>query len=82
MPVYVSNVCAHFRVILSQRHIHFMHSQRWARAYSDGEYHAAVNTNGVEAQNKLLKYRFLPRSKQKATLVVLLKRPGAERGSS
>ena len=55
--------------IFSQCHIHFMHSQRWARAYRDGEYHAAVNTNnGVEAQNKLLKYRFLPRSKQKATL--------------
>ena len=62
------NVCAHFQDILifSQCHIH---SQRWARAYRDGEYHAAVNTNNVvEAQNKLLMYRFLPRSKQKATL--------------
>lgn len=40
--------------------IHFI--QRWARAYRDKQYHAAVDTNnGVEAQNKLLKYKFMPR---------------------
>ena len=34
----------------------------WARAYRDLTYHAAVNTtNGVESQNKLLKYSYLPR---------------------
>ena len=39
--------------------------QRWARAYRDTTYHAAVDTNnGVEAQNKLLKYNYLPRRKQ------------------
>ena len=43
--------------------------QRWARAYRDNHYHVAVNTNnGVEAQNKLFKYKFLPRTKQRATL--------------
>ena len=32
-------------------------------------YHAGINTNnGVEAQNKLLKYNFLPRNKQRATV--------------
>lgn len=36
----------------------------WARAYRDQMYHAAINTtNGVEAQNKLLKYNYLPRRK-------------------
>ena len=44
-------------------------TQRWARAYRDNHYHVAVNTNnGVEAQNKLFKYKFLPRTKQRATL--------------
>lgn len=34
----------------------------WVRAYRDQSYHAAVNTtNGVESQNKLLKYSYLPR---------------------
>ena len=43
--------------------------QRWAHAYCDSVYHAAVNTNnGIEAQNKLFKYNFLPRNKQKATI--------------
>ncbi len=43
--------------------------QRWARAYRDNDYHCAIDTNnGVEAQNKLFKYSFLPRNKQKATL--------------
>ena len=43
--------------------------QRWARALRDDCYHAAVDTNnGTEAQNKLFKYTFLPRKKQKATL--------------
>ena len=32
--------------------------QRWARAYRDNEFHAAVDTNnGTEAQNKVLKYK-------------------------
>lgn len=36
----------------------------WARAYRDREYHAAVNTNnGTEAQNKVLKYSYLPKKK-------------------
>ena len=36
----------------------------WARAYRDQVYHAAINTtNGVESQNKLLKYSYLPRKK-------------------
>ena len=36
----------------------------WARSYRDQAYHAAVNTtNGVESQNKLLKYSYLPRRK-------------------
>ena len=35
--------------------------QRWARAYRDDQYHAAVETNhGTEAMNKLMKYRYLP----------------------
>lgn len=39
--------------------------QRWERAYRDSTYHAAVDTNsGVEAQNKLLKYNYLPQWKQ------------------
>lgn len=39
-------------------------SQKWARAYRDGSYHAAVNTNnGAESLNKVLKYSFLPRKK-------------------
>ena len=38
--------------------------QRWARAYRDDQYHAAVETkNGTEAMNKLMKYRYLPRQK-------------------
>ncbi len=38
--------------------------QRWARAFRDTQYHAAVNTNNaVEAQNKLLKYTYMPRKK-------------------
>lgn len=44
-------------------------TQRWARAFRDNKYHAAVDTNnGVEAQNRLFKYSFLPRNKHKATL--------------
>ena len=43
--------------------------QRWARAFRENDYHAAVDTNnGVEAQNKLFKYSFLPRKKHTATL--------------
>ena len=38
--------------------------QRWARAYCDDKFHAAVDTNyGVEAMNKTLKYNYLPRGK-------------------
>ena len=38
--------------------------QKWARAFRDNEYHCAVDTNnGVEAQNKLLKYSYLPNRK-------------------
>lgn len=41
--------------------------QRWVHAFRESVYHAAVNTNnGVEAQNKLLKYNFLPHNKQTA----------------
>ena len=36
--------------------------QRWARAFRENQYHAAVETNnGTEAQNKALKYKYLPR---------------------
>ena len=36
--------------------------QRWARCFRDDTYHHAINTNnGVEAQNKALKYSYLPR---------------------
>ena len=39
--------------------------QRWARAYRDTTDHVVVdNNNGVKAQNKLLKYNYLPRQKQ------------------
>jgi hypothetical protein len=39
--------------------------QRWARAYRDDSYHAAVDTNnGVEAMNKTLKYNYLPKGKK------------------
>ena len=42
----------------------FCFLQLWARAYRDQTYHAAINTtNGVESQNKLLKYSYLPRRK-------------------
>ena len=40
------------------------YTQRWARAYRDNDYHAAINTNnGTEALNKVLKYSYLPRKK-------------------
>ena len=39
-------------------------SQRWARAYRDSVYHAAVETNnGAEALNRLLKYAYLPKQR-------------------
>ena len=42
----------------------FLFPQKWARAYRDVSYHAAVNTNnGAESLNKVLKYSFLPRKK-------------------
>ena len=38
--------------------------QRWARAYRDNIYHAAVETNnGAEALNRMLKYSYLPKQK-------------------
>ena len=38
----------------------FLHIQLWARAYRNQMYHATINTtNGVESQNKLLKYSYL-----------------------
>ena len=38
--------------------------QRWSRAYRDDTYHAAIDTNnGTEAQNKLLKYSYMPKQK-------------------
>ena len=49
--------------------------QRWARAYRDSSYHAAVDTNnGTEAQNKLLKYSYLPKRKKLSlsSIIVLL----------
>ncbi len=43
--------------------------QRWARAYRDNTYYAAIDTNnGTEAQNRLFKYSFLPRKNHRATL--------------
>ena len=43
--------------------------QRWARAYRDLCFHAAVDTNnGVESQNKVLKYKYLPKRKSSVTL--------------
>ena len=40
------------------------HMQRWARAYRDNIYHAAVETNnGAEALNRMLKYSYLPKQK-------------------
>ena len=39
-------------------------SQRWARAYRDSVYHAAVETNNAaEALNRLLKYAYLPKQR-------------------
>ena len=49
--------------------------QLWARAFRDQTYHAAINTtNGVESQNKLLQYNYLPRKKNLtlSQLVILL----------
>ena len=43
--------------------------QRWARAFRDDEYHAAVNTNnGAQVLNKVLKYSFLPRQAKAKSL--------------
>ena len=52
---------------------YFILFQRWARAYRDREYHAAVHTNNdVEAPNKLLKYTCLPRRKNITLSEVLM----------
>ncbi|XP_065894780.1 uncharacterized protein [Dysidea avara] len=38
--------------------------KRWARAFRDHNFYAAVDTNnGTEAMNKLFKYKFMPRRK-------------------
>ena len=38
--------------------------QRWARVYRQTSFHAAFETNnGIEAQNKVLKYSYLPHRK-------------------
>ena len=38
--------------------------QRWSRTYRDDTCHTAIDTNnGVEAQNKLLKYSYMPKQK-------------------
>ena len=38
----------------------FHYLQRWARAFRDDFYHRCVDTNnGVEAQNRVLKYTYL-----------------------
>ena len=51
-----------FRVI--HQFFPLLYIQLWARAYHDQTYHAAINTtNGVESQNRLLKYSYLPRRK-------------------
>ena len=43
-------------------YMYYIIIQKWARAYRDGSYHAAVNTNnGAETLNKVLKYSFLPK---------------------
>ena len=45
--------------------------QRWAHAYRDNEFYAAVDTNnGTEAQNKVLKYKYMP--KQRASTLSAL----------
>lgn len=50
-------------------YLHVIALQRWAHAFRDSEYHAAVDANnGTEAQNKLLKYNFLPRNKQRTNV--------------
>ena len=49
--------------------------QRWARAYRDSTYHAAMDmNNGTEAQNKLLKYSYRPKRKKLSlsSIIVLL----------
>ena len=39
--------------------------QKWARAWTECNYHLNIHTNnGVESQNKVLKYSFLPRGKK------------------
>ena len=39
--------------------------QRWARAFRDEKFYAAVNTdNGIEALNRAFKYTFLPRQRK------------------
>lgn len=41
-------------------HCYFL--QKWARVYRAKTFHAVVETNnGVESQNKLLKYSYIPR---------------------
>lgn len=47
-----------------RHHSNILLLQRWARAYRDTVYHAAIETNnGTEALNRLLKYKYLPKQK-------------------
>jgi len=47
---------------LATIHMAFILLQKWAHAYRDSRYYAAVDTNnGVEALNKVLKYGYLPK---------------------
>ena len=48
-------------------------TQIWAHAFRDRRFHAAVNTNnGVESQNKLLKYNYLPRKKSMTLSAIVI----------
>ena len=50
-------------------HICFFILQRWARAFRDEKFYAAVNTNnGIEALNRAFKYTFLPRQRKDTRL--------------
>jgi len=47
--------------------------QKWAHAFRDTSYYAAVDTNnGTEALNKMLKYTYLPKRKSLCHCLVLI----------
>ena len=51
----------------------FFYLQLWARAYRDREYYVAVNiNNGTEAQNKVLKYSYLPKTMTLSSIATIL----------